>query len=379
MHALLIGLAAALALCVVAVLALFAALARRASGRADERVTTVVGTLEQRMEELARELTAAVERAEEETRRSRFLNQIGATMDLDDVLAATLEAATSFPGVDGALVRLDAHGGDQPVAAAVGLGDEEPDVAALFGDPADWGARAVELSYRYAEGESTNAVRAALGVPLVDRDDRIGWLGVFSRDPETRFGDDDLRKLEELAERVSPALENARRFREARQLADLDSLTGLHNRRYFHETLDREVARAHRYSRQLSLVLADIDDFKEINDRIGHLAGDAVLAETAQRVRQVVRAADVACRVGGDELAVIVPESGIEDARRLVARMQHAVSSQPVARAGGVRISAGVATLQPQDDSTSLFERADESLYATKNSRKSGGGLAAAD
>ena len=212
----------------------------------------------------------------------------------------------------------------------------------------------------------------ALGVPLLGRNGRIGWLGVFSRDPDVRFGDDDVRRLEELAERVAPAIENARRFREARQLADLDSLTGLHNRRYFYETLAREVDRAQRYQRRLSLVIVDVDGFKEINDRIGHLAGDAVLAEIADRIRQVVRSADIPCRVGGDEFAVIVPEVEVGQARQLVGRIQRAVSAQPIARAGRVRVSAGVADIQPNDSPTSLFERGDESLYAAKHAGKGG-------
>src|SRR5439155_13434760 len=117
-----------------------------------------------------------------------------------------------------------------------------------------------------------------------------------------------------------PAIDNARRFREARQLADLDALTNLHNRRYFHETLARECARAHRYDRRLALVVFDIDDFKAINDRIGHLAADAVLAAVAERLQSVVRSADVACRVGGDEFAVILPESALADAEQLYRR-----------------------------------------------------------
>src|SRR5207253_1264671 len=192
---------------------------------------------------------------------------------------------------------------------------------------------AVELSYLYAEEHAAGAVHEALGVPLVSRRGAIGWLGIFSRDPDVRFGDDDLRRLEELAERVAPAIENSRRFREARQLADLDSLTGLHNRRYFYETLGREVDRAQRYQRLLSLVIVDVDGFKEINDRIGHLAGDAVLAEIADRIRQVVRSADIPCRVGGDEFAVIVPEVEGGQAQQLVGRIQRAVSAQPIARA----------------------------------------------
>ena len=176
--------------------------------------------------------------------------------------------------------------------------------------------------------------------------------------------------METLALRAGPAIENARRFREARQLADLDALTGLHNRRFFHETLARECARAHRYERKLSLIVFDLDDFKDINDRIGHLAGDAVLAEAAERVRDVVRTADVACRVGGDEFAVILPESAINDADQLYRRLQNAVSSRPIGSAGKLFLSAGVAELRAEDDPVSFFQRADDALYRAKEAGK---------
>ena len=157
----------------------------------------------------------------------------------------------------------------------------------------------------------------------------IGTLAVFWRGEEREATDAELAALEELAARAGPAIENARRFREARQLADLDALTTLHNRRYFHETLVRECARAHRYDRQLALVVFDIDDFKAINDRIGHLAGDSVLAGVAERLQSVVRSADIACRVGGDEFAVILPESALPDAEQLYRRVQFAVERPP--------------------------------------------------
>ena len=169
------------------------------------------------------------------------------------------------------------------------------------------------------------------------------------------FGEAQARTLEELALRAGPAIQNARRFREARQLADLDALTGLHNRRYFHETLGREVARAQRYGRSLGLVIIDLDDFKAVNDRIGHLAGDGVLAEAAERVRDVVRSADVACRVGGDEFAVILPESGVQDAEQLYQRLQNAISSRPVGQAGRLQLSAGGTELRGDDDAVSLL------------------------
>jgi diguanylate cyclase (GGDEF)-like protein len=379
MHWLSIGLAIALVVCALVALELLRRLRRRSSHDVEAQVTATVQTLEARLDELARELSSAVRRAEDEAQRSRFLGQIATTIDLDDAIGATLQAAVGLPKVDAAVVELDPAGdGDERLLGSIGLErdeDEEAGVRIFTGAP-EREARAIELSYLYGD-QAAGAVHEALGVPLVGRNGRIGWLGVFSRDPKVRFSDGDVRRLEDLAERCAPAIENARRFREARQLADLDSLTGLHNRRYFHETLGREVDRAQRYQRQLSLVIVDVDGFKEINDRIGHLAGDAVLAEIADRIRQVVRSADIPCRVGGDEFAVIVPEVEVGQARQLVGRIQRAVSAQPIARAGRVRVSAGVADIQPNDSPTSLFERGDESLYAAKHAGK--GGLAAAD
>ena len=381
MHTLVIVLAVALGVVAVVALVLLLRLRSRTSREVEEQVAATMETLEARLDELTQELTSAVRRAEEETRRSRFLAQIGTTIDLDEALGSTLEAASALPRVDAAVVELEPTGDEEErLLGSIGFGDEGA-VRIFTGAPDRRDPRAVELSYFYSDEEEAGAVLEALGVPLVTRGGRIGWLGVFSRDPETRFGEDDRRRLEELAERVAPAIENARRFREARRLADLDALTGLHNRRFFHETLAREVDRAQRYQRRLSLVLVDVDGFKEINDRIGHLAGDAVLAEIGSRIRQVVRSADIPCRVGGDELAVIVPEIEVGQARQLVGRIQSAVSSQPIARAGRVRVSAGVADLQPNDSPTTFFERADESLYEAKHNGKNEGkgGLAAAD
>jgi len=338
--------------------------------QSDERLADLVADMNSRMEGMVSELSEALEHAQEEGRRNRMLGELAGTIDLDEVLTRTLDAAGAMPGVDAALARLD-NDGATPIIATLGLTTDEAQRQAIAGPPGGPEARSISLVYQYptemvSNDGGTNLIHSGLAVPVQTESGSIGFIAVFSRSRSHTWNEDEVRELEELALRAGPAIENAKRFREARQLADLDALTGLHNRRYFHETLGREVARAQRYDRQLALIVLDLDDFKAINDRIGHLAGDAVIAESAERVRDVVRSADIACRVGGDEFAVILPESTLADADQLYRRLQTALSARPVGQAGRLSFSAGVAELKPEDTPTAFFERADEALYRAK-------------
>jgi diguanylate cyclase (GGDEF)-like protein len=345
---------------------------RRSSRGGEQQLVELVSEMNARLESMVRELSDSLERAQEEGRRNRYLTELAGSIDLDEVLSRTLEAAGAVPGVDAALVSISSDD-DRPIVATLGLSSEEANRQVITGPPDSHEARAITLVYQYPPGTEAapgDLVHSGLAVPVPGETGPIGFMSVFSRSPEHRYTEDEIRQLEELSQRAGPAIENARRFREARQLADLDALTGLHNRRYFHETLAREVSRAHRYGRQLALIVFDLDDFKAINDRIGHLAGDAVLAETAERVKDVVRSADVACRVGGDEFAVILPESTTADADQLYHRLLGAVSSRPVGQAGRLSISAGMAELREEDNPTAFFERADEALYRAKERGK---------
>ena len=345
----------------------------RRSSDSDERLTQVVHALEARMDEMVRELSGALEQSQVEGQRTQMLGELAGSIDLDEVLTRVLEAAGAVDGVDATLVTLSPQPGGQPIVATLGLTAEEAERQAVSGPPDGRSARTITISYEYAADEPDadgDAIRTGVAVPLPGETGPLGLLTIFTRSPEHSFGEEEIRELEELALRAGPAIENARRFREARQLADLDALTGLHNRRYFHDTLAREVARAHRYDRNLALIIFDLDDFKAINDRIGHLAGDGVLAEAAERIREVVRSADIECRVGGDEFAVILPESTLGDADQLYARLQKAVSARPVGQAGPLTISAGVAELQPDDDAIAFFQRADHALYGAKEAGK---------
>jgi diguanylate cyclase (GGDEF)-like protein len=344
-------------------------LGRRSGSAAETRLNAVAAQIDERMQAMVHDLSHALERAQEETRRSRVLGELSGTIELDEVVARTLDAAGTTGGVDAVVVAVGAGG--ESVTAAAGIGAREP-TGGIDGPPDGARPRSIAVEYDYGPDGAQNppVIRAGLAVPLANQGEHLGYLSAYSRSSRDAFGSTGAAELEELALRAGPAIDNARRFREARQLADLDALTGLHNRRYFHETLAREVARAHRYSRSLALVVFDLDDFKAINDRIGHLAGDGVLAEAAARVLDVIRSADVACRIGGDEFAVILPESSLRDADQLYKRLEQALSARPIAQAGRLHLSAGVTELRPDDDVISFFERADEALYRAKGEGK---------
>jgi len=151
-----------------------------------------------------------------------------------------------------------------------------------------------------------------------------------------------------------------------------DSLTGLHNRRYMSGQLAGMVRRASHGGGPVSALLVDIDHFKRINDNFGHAVGDEVLREFAIRLATNVRAIDLACRYGGEEFVVIMPDTGLVEAERIAERLRNHVAGSPFNVPGvddelGVTISIGVAsTLGATDTALDLLKRADDAVYEAK-------------
>lgn len=154
------------------------------------------------------------------------------------------------------------------------------------------------------------------------------------------------------------------------RLMTTDALTSLHNKRYFDETLDREVARAKRYKRTFSLLVFDIDHFKTINDRFGHLAGDAILRQVGAVLAGRLRVNDVLARIGGEEFALITPEVGLDGAKELAGKINRLIADTCFEFEGtrvGVTVSVGVAEWQPHfEDASELFKAADDKMYRAK-------------
>ncbi|SCE72400.1 GGDEF domain-containing protein [Micromonospora chokoriensis] len=200
----------------------------------------------------------------------------------------------------------------------------------------------------------------------------LGVLALYDRLGADEFDDDDLVTLRTFAGHAAVAVDNVRVHEEAQRLSLTDPLTGLWNYRYLRESIRREVERASRFGRMLSILALDLDRFKDVNDTYGHAAGDTVLAEFARRVRGEIREVDLAFRQGGEEFVLLLPETDARGAAIVAERLGAVVRETPIAveaDAGPVvvTVSVGIA-VYPDNGSTGreVLEAADDALYAAK-------------
>jgi diguanylate cyclase (GGDEF)-like protein len=210
-----------------------------------------------------------------------------------------------------------------------------------------------------------------LAVPLIVQDRALGCMNLYMIDRH-EFLADEIQLLLTFASQAAISLENGRLFEETRQLAITDPLTGLANHRQFYDQLSREIRRATRYRRPLTLLMLDLDYFKAFNDRYGHLAGDQALRETADVLRQNARSVDLLARYGGEEFAIILPETDLVRAASHAERIRSAVAShifhsQETGLAHQVTVSIGVAALTSATHKIEdLVHDADQAMYRAK-------------
>ncbi|WP_433284947.1 diguanylate cyclase [Micromonospora sp. CA-244673] len=215
----------------------------------------------------------------------------------------------------------------------------------------------------------------------------LGVLALYDRLGADEFDDDDLVTLRTFAGHAAVAVENVRVHEEAQRLSLTDPLTGLWNYRYLRESIRREVERANRFGRMLSVLALDLDRFKHVNDTWGHAAGDAVLVEFARRVRGEIREVDLAFRQGGEEFVVLLPETDARGATIVAERLGAVVRDQPVPVDGHagepvrvpVTVSIGIAVYPDHAaGGQQVLDAADDALYAAKAAGRDGYRLARA-
>jgi len=215
-----------------------------------------------------------------------------------------------------------------------------------------------------------NALDAAdvkLLFPLNIKNRLIGILALSSKQADSLYSADDIDMIMTLAHEAAVVIHNAQLYDQAKQRANTDELTGLFNHRYFHQRLDEEIARCSRFGEVFSLILLDLDLFKNYNDIYGHLAGDDILRQVSQCIKKSTRRIDISFRYGGDEFAILLPQASLGDTRKVAERVTGAIATQTDSKGIPLSCSVGIGSW-PSDGvmREELIQVADAALYYAK-------------
>lgn len=209
---------------------------------------------------------------------------------------------------------------------------------------------------------------------MIVREKMIGAI-LIARSNKRRFTKEEMFELQTIADHAALTVENARLYDETRRLAHTDGLTGIYNRRFFDQKIREEFHRSLRHGHNFSLLICDLDNFKNYNDRFGHLAGDDLLVELSMIMKSNLRVEDLVFRYGGEEFAILLPQTEIIGAREIAERLRHSIEMclfriAGTKETGRITISIGIATF-PQDakNTRALVEKADRALYIAKTTR----------
>jgi diguanylate cyclase (GGDEF)-like protein len=304
--------------------------------------------------EIVREASVATMRAAEMDRLVQFGKALAQSLDSSSIRSATVE-------------HLPLIASGRKVWAITRCGGHWIELTPI--DPSARGA--VEHAAAHAMGDADAVREPASGdvycIPLVAAGEPVGAIGVTPNPPLT---DTECAALAAAAALLGPSAKNAELYSEVQENSVRDALTGCFNRRHSLEVLDPELRRARRSHGAFSLVMLDLDHFKAINDRFGHLCGDAVLAHVGQRMQTVLRGSDTKCRYGGEEFLVLLPDTPLAGARRVAEMLRNDLEQRPFRwndRKLVVTASFGIAEIIDGDDTgSSIIARADAALYRAK-------------
>jgi diguanylate cyclase (GGDEF)-like protein len=318
-----------------------------------------------------------------EQRRTRQLETINAiarqttaVLNLDELLGKVCALVLATFPVDHVVIMLVDE--DDHLVVRAHKGKLTPIIPPGSALPAGtgMGLRCLELGKTVVENDvaliphyiaSFVETRSEMCVPLIFFGEKLGVLMLESANPHN-FSPEDVPPLESVADISAGAIKNAHYFEKAQQLAYRDGLTGIYNRRYFELQIASEIERASRYDGRLAIIMIDIDNFKRLNDEFGHLLGDEVLRQVSEIFVQQLRKVDVVCRYGGEEFAILVPQTSGGNALEVAEKLRRMVESYlfpGVPRK--VTISSGVAEFPAHGRTRDeLVASADAALYASK-------------
>jgi diguanylate cyclase (GGDEF)-like protein len=321
--------------------------------------------LETRLEELQ------LERARLQETVRRVGESLGKGLDRDALLGIVVQTAVDGVGAECGRVVMRSGGANGTLAEAARAGN----ITSYM--PAVQAAEAAAMEAGNA-AETQISGANALARPLAAPDPEDGVLGVISiARPGRPFSQRQRELFEYLTNQAAISIENVDLHEQVQRQAVTDELTGLFNHRRFQEVITAEVERTRRFGQELGLIMLDIDDFKRVNDSFGHLQGDLVLKEVARALRESSREIDEPARYGGEEMAVALPQTGLEGAYEFAERVRQRIERLqiPLLDGGGtlrVTASFGAASLpdSAKIDKDALVAAADAALYRAKRSGK---------
>ncbi|MCK8823740.1 sensor domain-containing diguanylate cyclase [Fuchsiella alkaliacetigena] len=315
----------------------------------------------------------------------RISKIINSTLDLEQVLELTVDVIIGTMGVSACAVMLvDKKDQNLKLKASCGLPDKFKELVSNIDIKAQNNifteiVKSKEATiYNQIEPELKEKLgfrdmKSIISLPLKVREDVIGIVTAINTFMVNSFNDEDKRFLITLSNQVAIAIENARMYNQMEEMAIRDGLTQLYNHSYFQEALSDEIERAIRYEQQLSLLLLDIDNFKNFNDNYGHQLGDQALKKLANNLKSITRGIDIVARYGGEEFAIILPETGLAGAKKLGERINKSVREMVIQKEDAklqITISVGAATHEEDLTQEELINRADRALYKAKEEGK---------
>jgi len=309
------------------------------------------------------------------------------TLDLKEVLNIVMEKVSEMlQPRNWSLLLIDDETNELYFEILVGEGTEKlKDLRLKIGEGiAGWVAREgipllvpdVNKDPRFSKkGDETTkfTTESIVCVPLKSKGKCLGVIELINKlTGEEGFKEEDLLLLTTLADYTAISIENAKFFQQINELTVIDDLTKLNNQRFLYKFLDYEVERAKRYKTTIAMIFFDLDKFKEVNDKHGHINGSKLLAEMANIIRQGLRKVNIACRYGGDEFVIVMPQTAKQQAYQFAEKMRKTISEHIFLKDEGLNLSLtasfGVASL-PDDanDIVELIHKADQAMYRVKN------------
>jgi len=318
--------------------------------------------------------------------RFKILSTLSEQMDVDRTLAVVKKLIRkNFPVDQYSLMLIADSGGELILRSHFGLPRREAENGRYALDENVFGEALKRGQYIYVPDVKTAAARydyhagnqlpkgAFLSLPLTAKNGRAaGVINLFRRRSNS-FSAKEIDLLRKIAGQLGEVLTTIAVYHQTRELSITDELTKVFNRRYFNQRFEREMQRAQRYRRPLSLIMLDIDHFKIFNDSHGHLWGDAVLKQAAQTLEENLRRADILARFGGEEFVILLPEIDKAHGRQVAEKLRRAIENATFPKAetqplGRITVSLGLAAF-PEDaeGAADLIHFADQGLYLAKS------------